>query len=148
MSISRARLSMTFMLVLLMASISVSHAQASENPGTVVPVKIADTSGLYISHAHARLQDQQLHVTGTVRRTKLFPADVHGYVQITAYDANGQILAQKHATYSQTLLIVEGLRRATFSMELPISSAIPTQVSVQTIRGKITNRPDDSATDG
>ncbi|HAI13259.1 MAG TPA: hypothetical protein DCM28_16245 [Phycisphaerales bacterium] len=148
MSISRARLSMTFMLVLLMASISVSHAQASENPGSVVPVKIADTSGLYISHSRARLQDQQLLVTGTVRRTRLFPADVHGYVQITAYDANGLLLAQKYATYSQTLLIVEGLRRATFSMELPISSAIPTQVSVQTIRGKITNRPDDSATDG
>jgi hypothetical protein len=132
---SRARLYRVATLVLLLGFVSMTHAQMAQEPGQALDVKIADTSGLYISHALARVQDDSLHVLGTVRRTSLFPADIHSYVQITVLDAHRQVLARKLVSYPQTLLIVKGLRRAPFSLDLPIDSAAPAQVNVKVFRG-------------
>lgn len=132
---SRARLYGVATLVLLLGFVSMTHAQIPQEPGQILDVKIVDTSGLYISRAQAQLQDKQLHVTGTVRRTWLFPADIHGYVQITVLDAHRQVLARQLVSYPQTLLIVKGLRRAPFSLDLPIDSAAPAQVNVKVFRG-------------
>jgi hypothetical protein len=129
------RWSVSCYLVLLLGCVSITSAQVPEELSQTIPVKISKTSGVYISHALARVQDDSLHVLGTVRRTSLFPADIHSYVQITVLDVHRQVLARKLVSYPQTLLIVKGLRRAPFSLDLPIDSATPAQVNVKVFRG-------------
>ena len=143
-----ARLSVSCILVLLLASVDIVYAQVLEEPAKDIAVSITKTSGLYISHAQAQVQDDHILIRGTVRRTWLFPADVHGYVQIILLDAQGHVLSQKQVTYPQTRLVVKGLRRAPFSLDMPIGSAMPAQVKVKVHRGSMPVEPADQANQG
>ena len=143
-----ARLSVSCFLVLLLGCVEIISAQVPEELAQTIPVNITRTSGLYISHAQAQVQDDHLLIRGAVRRTWLFPADIHGYVQITALDAQGNVLARKEVTYLQTLLIVKGLRRAPFTLDMPTGSILPAQVNVQVHRGSMPDKSTDQHDQG